>query len=84
MIENRDLLTPEQRKVMINKIIDYFAVKRDQQLGMIAAEDILDEFLEIAGNDLYNKGVIETKKLVQDQLQSLNFEIDLLLKEIRE
>ncbi len=84
MIENRDLLTPEQRKVMINKIIDYFAVERDQQLGIIAAEDILDEFLEIAGNDLYNKGVIETKKLVQDQLQSLNFEIDLLLKEIRE
>lgn len=78
-----DLLSPEQRKKVIQVIIDHFATERDEELGIIAAGDLLDVILETITPHIFNKGVIETKKLVQTQLQELDFEIDTLLKETK-
>ena len=75
------LLTPDQRKFAIDKIIDYFANERDEVIGIIAAGDLLDMFLEIAGANLFNRGIKETKELIKNRHQELDFEIELLLKD---
>jgi len=76
-----DLLSEKQRKVAIEKIIDYFATERDEEIGVIAAEDILDMFLDSVGSHLFNKGVKESKKVIDIYLQEIGFNIELLLKE---
>jgi len=76
-----DLLSKEQREVAVKKIIDYFATEQDLDLGIIAAEEVLDIFLANAGLDLFNQGVNQTKELVSNRLQQLGFEIDLLIKD---
>ena len=75
------LLSPEQRKTAISSIIDYFANERDEQIGIIAAEGILDMFLDQVGPHLFNQGVRQTKKLVEQHFQEIDFDIELLMKD---
>ena len=37
-----DVLTPEKKQKLAQEIIDYFENERDQKIGLIAAEEILD------------------------------------------
>lgn len=76
-----DLLSEKQRKVAIEKIIDYFATERDEEIGVIAAEDILDMFLNSIGPHLFNAGVKESKKVIETYFQEINFNMEMLLKE---
>jgi uncharacterized protein (DUF2164 family) len=75
-----DILSEEQRKLAINEIIDYFVNERGEQIGIIAAEGLLDMFLQTLGPDLYNKGVEDSKKFIKDYLEEIDIEIDIALK----
>lgn len=47
-------LTIQQRRDMINRIIDFFQTERDETIGVIAAEEVLEMFLEGAAADIYS------------------------------
>ncbi len=74
-----DLLPKEKRKICIDEIITFFKQKRDEEIGMIAAEDVLDFFLQNIGTDIYNKGVEDSKNLLKRQFEDLEVDLDLLL-----
>jgi uncharacterized protein (DUF2164 family) len=74
------LLNEQQRQIAINEIIDFFATERDEQLGIIAAQDILDMFLENIAKTVYNKGVDDTRNYVTEKLSELETNIELQLK----
>ena len=74
-------LSEDQRKVAIEQIIDYFSTERDEEIGVIAAEDILDVFLDILGPSIFNAGVNEARKAIQTGRQNMDFELELLLKD---
>lgn len=76
-----DLLSEKQRKKAIERIIGYFASERDERIGVIAAENLLDMFLQEAGVGLFNRGVREAKKLIKMRLEDLNLDMELLLRE---
>jgi len=42
-----DLISKEQREESIKKIIDFFQTERDEEIGMIAADEILNHFLQL-------------------------------------
>jgi len=75
----RDLLSKEKRKTCIDEIITFFKQKRNEELGIIAAEDILDFFLQNTGEDIYNKGVEDSKNLLKKRFDDLEVDLDLLL-----
>lgn len=79
-MSNISLLSPEQKKEAINAIIDFFSSERGEEIGVIAAEDLLDMFLESTGIALYNKGVEDTKQLIQNYVEELNADIEISLK----
>ena len=74
------LLSDEQREQTINDIVDYFETELDQEIGVIAAENLLDFFLESLGNKLYNKGVDDTKKFLEQSFETLKIEIEATVK----
>ncbi|HSR89025.1 MAG TPA: DUF2164 family protein [Candidatus Udaeobacter sp.] len=76
-----DILTEEARARCIKEIIGFFQDERDETIGIIAAEDVLDFFLQNIASDIYNKAVEDTKGLLKQQLEGLDFEIDLLKKQ---
>lgn len=74
-----DLITKERREKLIKEIITYFKTKRDQEIGILAAEDILDFFLEALCADIYNKAIDDSKATIKQSFENLEIDLDLLL-----
>ncbi len=75
-----DLLTDEKRRTAIDRIIGFFKKERDEEIGVIAAENFLDLFLEETGPDIYNKGVEDSRLFLKSRLEGLELDMDALLK----
>ncbi len=73
-------LSDDQRKKAIDDIVNYFTAERDQQIGVIAAEEILNFFLETIGPNIYSQGITDVKKIVNAARVNENFEIEMLQK----
>ena len=56
---------------MRSKIVDYFGREREEDLGELASQLILDFFVEELGPDLYNQGVEDAHAYVLDKLEDL-------------
>jgi uncharacterized protein (DUF2164 family) len=72
-------LTDDKKKACLDEIIIFFENERDEKIGVIAAEQVLNIFLQTAGTELYNKGVEDAKKTLEHRLDDLHMDLDLLL-----
>ena len=73
-----DPLSEIKRNSCIKEIITFFQEKRDEEIGIIAAEDILDFFLQNIGEDIYNEGIEKSKALLKERFDDLEIDLDLL------
>lgn len=74
-----DLLTKEKRTACVGQIVAYFKAEKNQEIGVIAAEGLLDFFLEMLTEDIYNKALGDAKTLLKQGLENLEVDLDLLL-----
>lgn len=77
---NWDIITAEKRKSIITDIINYFECERDEKMGVVAAEDLLDFMLQNFGPDLYNKGVEDSLHFIQERFHNLEIDMGAILK----
>lgn len=75
-----DTLTDEQRATAIEDIIHFFDTERDEQLGVIAAGEILDMMLERIGTAIYNNAVDDARTFLTEQLQEVAANAEMTLK----
>ena len=54
-------LTDEEKKRLIDEIIHFFEQERDEKIGIIASENVLEFFLNTLGKTIYNKALDDTK-----------------------
>lgn len=80
---NNSLLTDKQRQESIKEIISFFDTERGEEIGYIAAENILEMFLKTTGITLYNKGVEDTKNYLRNSLAEVESGIDIALKKVK-
>lgn len=73
------LLSKDKREKFIREITTYFATERDEEIGVLAAEEILDFFLESIGKDIYNKAINDSKTTIKQSMENLEIDLDLLL-----
>ena len=76
-----DHLSDEQRNKFLSELIHFFEVERGEIIGRIAAEQVLNFFLESIGADLYNKGIGAAKKALTERFDELQYDLDDLLDE---
>ncbi|PLW80248.1 DUF2164 domain-containing protein [Candidatus Woesearchaeota archaeon] len=74
-----DFLDGEKRRELIDEIILFFKNERDEEIGVIAAETILDFFIEKLSKDSYLKGVEDSKNLLKKTMEDLEINLDTLL-----
>jgi uncharacterized protein (DUF2164 family) len=74
-----DMLSEERRQQIINEIVTFFKESRDETIGVIAAEDLLDFFLQNVTKDIYNKGVTDAGQLLAGRLADLQIDLDQLI-----
>lgn len=65
----------EDREQVIAAIQEYFEVERGEQLGSIAAEQLLDFFMKELGPFMYNQGIRDAKGLVEEKVMNLDEDI---------
>jgi len=75
-----DVLSAEERQAALTALIDYFATERDEKLGIIAAEELLDVFLQQVGTTVYNHGVDAATQLFKAKVAELDADIAITVK----
>lgn len=83
MTKDIGLLSEIEKQKAIKEIISFFQDERNEEIGYIAAEGILDMFLETLGPAIYNKGVEDTKDFVRNAMAEVDANIDITLKRIK-
>lgn len=74
-----DRLSEENRNRIINEIIHYFDSERDEEIGRIAAEQLLNFFQETMGSEIYNQGIQDAKSTLKNRFEDLQFDLDELM-----
>ncbi len=75
-------LKEEEKKQLLEEIKYYFATERDEDLGIIASEGILDFFMETLGKHLYNKALDDAKIWYSRRMEDLEADFDALYKQV--
>ena len=57
----------------------FFKNERSEEIGVIAAENFLDFFIEKLSKDAYLKGVEDSKNLMKKTFDDLEVDLDTLL-----
>lgn len=78
--DNGKRLSEEERRILKDELIQFFENERDEKIGVIAAEELLNFFLLSAGKMLYNKGVNDAKKVIETRTEEIRFHLDDLLE----
>jgi uncharacterized protein (DUF2164 family) len=76
-------LPKENKDQIIDKIKDYFYNERSEEIGDLAAENLLDFVLKEIGPYLYNQGVKDAKVMVEQKMMSLEEDIQSLVRPIK-
>jgi len=75
-----DKLTDEQRKKALDDIIYFFESEREEQIGQIAAEQVLNFFQETIGAAIYNRGIMDAKRALESRVDELKYDLDDLIE----
>jgi uncharacterized protein (DUF2164 family) len=67
--------SPEQKTQYVNDVIHYFHKERGEEIGVIAAESILDFLLETLGDEIYGKAIKDCQKLLKERCEDLDIEL---------
>ncbi len=69
--KDRIQLSKEIKEHMKEEIKQYFLDERDEELGDLAAALFLDFIIEKLGSELYNQGVSDSYKFMQEKSEDL-------------
>lgn len=64
-------ISKEKKAKMINDIKKYFLEERDEDLGDLASDMILDFFMEKLASEIYNQGVQDAYIYMRDKIEDV-------------
>ena len=79
-ISKLSLISDEKKRVAVEAIIAFYKREKDEEIGVIAAEEILELVIDLVGKDIFNKGIDETVRLLQDRLSGVWMDVEALVK----
>lgn len=74
-------LTPELKKQLLDEIIYYFETEREEKLGIIASENVLDFFMDNLGHFIYNKALDDAKLWHRQRMEDVEADFYTLYKQ---
>lgn len=70
-MHTRIKIDKEKKEEMRNRIIDYFSRERDEDLGDLASQLVLDFFIEELSPYIYNQGIEDAHLYIRDKVEDL-------------
>lgn len=77
-----DIENETVQKKCINEVISRVEEIEDSTVGVIAAQDIIDIVTKNIGPEIYNLGIRDAKKILQEKVQAIEVDIDMLEQRI--
>lgn len=71
-------LTKEVKESLIDKIQTYFLDERSEEMGRLAAENVLHFFIEEISPAIYNQAIEDAKYMVDQRLSGIEEDLDSL------
>lgn len=68
-------LSKEIRKAAVSSIERYFVANMDEKIGNVAADALLQFFIEEVGPSIYNKAVADVQTRMQSRVMELDVEV---------
>jgi uncharacterized protein (DUF2164 family) len=75
-----DLLSEKEREKAINDLIDFFETEKDEKIGVVAAEEILDTLLQSSATIIYNKAIKDTIDFIRERFEDIAIDSEVNLK----
>ena len=76
-------LKKEENDKAVKRIISFFQSERDEEIGVIAAQQLLDFFLEEVGAVIYNQGVDDVQAALKELVEGLDYNVSMLKKDTK-
>ena len=73
-------LSKTEKQKLINEIQTFFQEERGEEIGIIAAEIVLEFMIENIGKHAYNKALDDAKGWFEQRLEDLSIDYSLLYK----
>lgn len=73
-------LTTEEKKNIIDDIIYFFETERDEKIGIITSEKILDFYMDSLGKHIYNKALDDMKNWFSHRMEDVEADFYSLYK----
>ncbi len=64
-------LSDDRKKRIIEDIKEYFYKERGEEIGILAAELLYDFIIERIGAEIYNQGLIDAKKFLEEKADDI-------------
>jgi uncharacterized protein (DUF2164 family) len=64
-----------RRDQLVRRLQGFFLQEFDEELSRFRAEQVLDFHLEVLGPQVYNQGVQDARKFMQERLDDLDGEV---------
>ena len=74
-----DILNKDKKEYCIRKIIHYFEKEMNEDLGIIRSGNILDFFMELLYEEIYNKAVEDSRQLLRERFDDFDIDLSLML-----
>ncbi len=68
---NKIKLTPQIKEKIIESLQQYFHNERDEDLGNLGADLMLDFILKEVGPMIYNQALIDVHEMMEDKLEDI-------------
>jgi uncharacterized protein (DUF2164 family) len=78
MLRKYDTTSKEVLRKCTAEVITRIEETRGSEIGVIAAQDIIDIVTQNMGPEIYNMGLRDAKKLLQERVCDIETEIDIL------
>ncbi len=73
-------LSAEEKRKLLEEIQSYFDEERDEKIGVIAAESLLEFFLNTLGKHIYNKALDNVKLWYEKRMENIEADFYALYK----
>lgn len=75
-----DILSKEQKNYFVSELIHFYKTERGEEIGILAAEDLLNFFLKKMGTFLYNAALDDAKSFLKTRFVDIELDLDSMQK----
>lgn len=74
------VISSENKELLKKEMVDYFATEKDIEIGLIAAEEILDKVIQKVEKTIYNQAIEDAQKVIRHGNENIVVNVGSLTK----